>query len=217
MIRRFIGEFVVWEIFELAWGVPESEFSHFLVFQLFSSISHLCYFEMAEYGAVWGYFLCAREMAKLHGLVRELRMPLLARDDYIQLSFSQMFVTVLEVVAGDDVSIGYLSASSSFFQLVFLACNINALVLLVVGISWFTAMMFCFSGYPILLLRTEMSCGRSWKQSRLDTRRWVISARDKWSSAGRKPSNIGTFWISSLKLAALLRLMTSNFVYIVHS
>ena len=69
---------------------------------------------MAEYGAVWNYFLCAREMAKLHGLIRELRMPLLARDDYIQLSFSQMFVTVLEVVAGDDVSISDLF---SFFKL----------------------------------------------------------------------------------------------------
>ena len=31
-------EFVVWEIFELAWGVPENEISHFLVFQLFSVI-----------------------------------------------------------------------------------------------------------------------------------------------------------------------------------
>ena len=68
---------------------------------------------MAEYGAVWNYFLCAREMAKLHGLVRELRMPLFAGDDYIQMSFSQSFVTVLEVVAGDDVSISDLF---SFFK-----------------------------------------------------------------------------------------------------
>ena len=68
---------------------------------------------MGEYGAVWGYFVCAREMAKLHSLVRELRMPLLARDDYIQMSFSQSFVTVLEVLAGDDVSFSDLSVSSS--------------------------------------------------------------------------------------------------------
>ena len=68
---------------------------------------------MGEYGAVWGYSLCAREMAKLHSLIRELRMPLFARDDYIQMSFSQSFVTVLEVVAGDDVSFSDLSVSSS--------------------------------------------------------------------------------------------------------
>ena len=58
---------------------------------------------MAEYGAVWKYFLCAREMAKLHGLVRDLRMPIITRDDMIQMSFTQLFVTVLEVVAGDFV------------------------------------------------------------------------------------------------------------------
>ena len=76
---------------------------------------------MGEYGTVWGYFLCAREMAKLHGLVRELRMPLLARDDYIQMSFSQMFVTVLEVVVGEDVSFSGLSVSpKSFCKLIFL-------------------------------------------------------------------------------------------------
>ena len=69
---------------------------------------------MAEYGAEWGYFLCAREKAKLHSLIRELRMPLFARDDYIQLSFTQSIVTVLEVVAGDDVSVCGLSVSASF-------------------------------------------------------------------------------------------------------
>ena len=73
---------------------------------------------MGEYGEVWGYFLCAREMAKLHSLVRELRMPLFARDDYIQMSFSQSFVTVLEVVGGDDVSHFDLSISSSFSLIV---------------------------------------------------------------------------------------------------
>ena len=70
---------------------------------------------MGEYGAVCNFFLCAREMAKLHSLIRELRMPLFARDVYIQMSFSQSFVTDLEVVAGDDVSISYLLASLSFF------------------------------------------------------------------------------------------------------
>ena len=69
---------------------------------------------MGDYGSVWNSFLCAREMAKLHSLIRELRMPLFARDDYIQMSFSQSFVTVLEVIAGDDVSISYLSASLSY-------------------------------------------------------------------------------------------------------
>ena len=69
---------------------------------------------MAENGAVWNFFLCAREMAKLYGLVRELRMPLFSRDDMIQMSFSQSFITVLEVVAGDDVSYFGLSVSSSF-------------------------------------------------------------------------------------------------------
>ena len=49
MIREFIRKFVVWEIFELAWGVPESEISHFLVFQLFSSFSHHLYFVIFKY------------------------------------------------------------------------------------------------------------------------------------------------------------------------
>ena len=69
---------------------------------------------MVEYGAVWNFFLCARDTAKPHGLLRELRMPLFLRDDMIQVSFTQSFVTVLEVVAGDDVSIDYLGVSSSF-------------------------------------------------------------------------------------------------------
>ena len=43
---------------------------------------------MAEYGSVWKFFLCAREMAKVQSLIRELRMPLFARDDFIQMSFS---------------------------------------------------------------------------------------------------------------------------------
>ena len=73
---------------------------------------------MAEYGPVWNFFLCARELAKLHGLVRELRMPLFSRDDTIQMSFSQSFITVLEVVAGDDLSISDLPVSSSFCLLV---------------------------------------------------------------------------------------------------
>ena len=59
-------------------------------------------------GAVWAAFLCPREMARLHGIIRELRMPLFNRDDMVRMNFTQSFVTVLEVVAGDDVSIGYL-------------------------------------------------------------------------------------------------------------
>ena len=66
-------------------------------------------------GVIWNYFLCAREMAKLHGLIRDLRLPLFNRDDMVRMSFSQLFVTVLEVVAGDDVSISDLSVSSNFF------------------------------------------------------------------------------------------------------
>ena len=62
--------------------------------------------------------MCAREMARLHELVRELRMPLLSRDDVIQISFSQFFITVLEVVAGDDVSLFDLSVFSSFSSIV---------------------------------------------------------------------------------------------------
>ena len=61
--------------------------------------------ELTPEGAVWGYFICAREMPKLHLLVRELRMPLFTRDDMVQLTFSQSFVTLLEVVAWDDVRI----------------------------------------------------------------------------------------------------------------
>ena len=66
-------------------------------------------------GAVWAAFLYPREMARLHGIIRELRMPLFNGDDMVRMSFSHSFVTVLEVVAGDDVSIGDLSASLSFF------------------------------------------------------------------------------------------------------
>ena len=66
-------------------------------------------------GAVWAAFLCPREMARLHGIIRELRMPLLARDDMVQMSFTASFITVLEVVAGDDVSYFGLLLSSSFF------------------------------------------------------------------------------------------------------
>ena len=143
MIRRFIGKFVVWEIFELAWGMPESEFSHFLVFQLFSSIFRLfCALSsfMADRtpdGAVWAAILCPREMARLHGIIQELRMPLFNRDDMVRMNFTQSFVTVLEVVAGDDVSIGYLSVPSSFVFASWcsLSCGIEFLVLLVADVS----------------------------------------------------------------------------------
>ena len=68
---------------------------------------------------VWNYFLCAHEMAKLHFLNRDLRMPPLTRYDMVQMVFSQSFVTILEVVAGDDVGINDLSVSSSFFNWMF--------------------------------------------------------------------------------------------------
>ena len=55
-------------------------------------------------GVVWAALLCPREMARLRWIIRELRMPLFNRDDMVQMSFTQSFVTVLEVVAGDDVS-----------------------------------------------------------------------------------------------------------------
>ena len=74
--------------------------------------------ELTPDGAVWGYFLCAREMAELHGLVRELRMPLLSRDDMVEMSFTPSFIIVLEVVAGDDVSLFDLSVFSSFSSIV---------------------------------------------------------------------------------------------------
>ena len=66
-------------------------------------------------GAVWAAFLCPREMARLHGIIRELRMPPFNRDDMVRMNFTPSFVTVLEVVAGDDVSISALLVSSSFF------------------------------------------------------------------------------------------------------
>ena len=71
--------------------------------------------ELTPDGAVWNYFLCAREMARLHSLIRDLRLPLFTRDDMVQMAFSQSFVTILEVVAGDDLSLFDISVSSSFF------------------------------------------------------------------------------------------------------
>ena len=129
--NKFIveGKKIVWESFELAWGLPESEISRFLVFQLFPRFHHLyfaCYNYHNHYSSLkWlselpmvqcGWlFLCPREMARLHSIVRELRMPLFNREDMVQLSFSQSFVTVVEVVAGDDVSISDISFSSKIF------------------------------------------------------------------------------------------------------
>ena len=66
-------------------------------------------------GVVWNYFLCAREVARLHSLIRDLRLPFFTRDDMVQMAFSQSFVTILEVVAGDDLSLFDISVSSSFF------------------------------------------------------------------------------------------------------
>ena len=55
-------------------------------------------------GVVWKGFLCAREMANLHGFIQDLQLPLFNGDDMVQMCFTQLFKTVLEVVAGDDVS-----------------------------------------------------------------------------------------------------------------
>ena len=54
---------------------------------------------------MWAAFLCPREMVRLHALVYDLRLPLLQRDDIVEMSFIMSFVTNLEVVAGDDVII----------------------------------------------------------------------------------------------------------------
>ena len=64
-------------------------------------------------GAVCAPFLCPQEMARLHGIIRELRMPVFNRNDMVRMSFSQSFFTVLELTAGDDVSFSDLSVSSS--------------------------------------------------------------------------------------------------------
>ena len=68
-------------------------------------------------GVVWNYFLCAREKAKLHSLIRQLRMPFFTGEDMVHMAFSQPFVTILEVVAGDNVSclvVLIFSVSSGF-------------------------------------------------------------------------------------------------------
>ena len=65
--------------------------------------------EMTPEGAVWGYFFCAREMARLHSNIQELPMPLFTRDEMIQMTSSQSFLTILEVDAGDDVRLIDLS------------------------------------------------------------------------------------------------------------
>ena len=70
--------------------------------------------ELTRDGDAWNYFLCAQEMAKLHSLFRDLTMPLFTRDHMVQTTFSQKFVTTLEVAAGDDVKISDLSVSSIF-------------------------------------------------------------------------------------------------------
>ena len=66
-------------------------------------------------GAVWNYFNSAREKARLHSLIRDLRLPFSSGDDMVQMTFSQSFVIILEVVAGDDVRFFDFSVPSSFF------------------------------------------------------------------------------------------------------
>ena len=85
--------------------------------------------ELTPDGVVCNYFLCAREMAKLHGLVRELRMPLFTRNDMVQMAVSQSFVTILEVVAGDDLS--------CFDFLSFLMFQLVDVIWLAIIIFWF--------------------------------------------------------------------------------
>ena len=95
-------------------------------------------------GAVWAAFLCPREMASLHGIIREMRMPLFNRHDMVRMSFTQSVVVVLEVVAGDDVSVSDLFSFSKFLLLddVILICNNNVLVEVVVDVSWFIVVLY---------------------------------------------------------------------------
>ena len=65
--------------------------------------------ERTPEGAVWGYFLWAREIAKLSSLVTELRVSLFTKDDLVQMTFSLAFVTILEGVDGNDVKLFDLS------------------------------------------------------------------------------------------------------------
>ena len=64
-------------------------------------------------GAVWAAILYPRETAKLHALVPDLRMPLFQRDDMVAVNFSQSFMNVLEVVAGDNVILNDLWISAT--------------------------------------------------------------------------------------------------------
>ena len=75
--------------------------------------------EITADGAVWAAFLWPREIARLHGIIGKLRMPLFNREDMVQMSFTLWFVTVLEVVAEDDVSCFDFLISLSFFKLMF--------------------------------------------------------------------------------------------------
>ena len=223
-MREYIGEVVVWEIFELSWGVPESEISHFLVFQLF-----LLYSSSSIYNSSIsnGWIRCSVGVFSLRqrdGKTARADSGTSYATSCERRLYSNVFLSDVRDSSGgrcwwrcEYYFIFPVPSSFFFASWCFLVCDIIVQVRIVVDVPWFTAMMFCFSGCLIWLLPTEMFCGRNSRQSRLDMRRWVISAKDKWSSAGRKPSNIGTFWISSLKLAALLKLTTSNFVYIVHS
>ena len=69
---------IVREIFELAWGCPKVKFHIFLCFSSFFKFKLLTADKMERTpdGAVWAAFLCPREMAKLNGLIWDLRLPL---------------------------------------------------------------------------------------------------------------------------------------------
>ena len=95
--------------FKLALGVLENEISHSVLSSIFFYFLLFLMAERTPESAVWGYFLCVRQMAKLHALTNELKMTLIARDDMVQMTFSQSFVTIPEVVAGVDVRLIGLS------------------------------------------------------------------------------------------------------------
>ena len=110
-------------------GVPENEILDFLMFQFFPQISiDLYVFDgwRNTSGKSFGSFLGCPGYSEAAFLVKELRMSLITRNDMVQISFSQSFVTILQVGAGDNVR---LIAPSwvSFTNWCFLICSNIAL------------------------------------------------------------------------------------------
>ena len=79
------------------------KFHIFLSFSCFFKFEILYTGEMGKRtldGGVWATFLCPRELARQHALIRDLRMLLFHRDDMVEMTVTQSFVTVLEAIAG---------------------------------------------------------------------------------------------------------------------